>query len=522
MTGGFLALALLCPSAEPPPPAQPEAGLQKGDELTFTGTVEEAVDRPGNRFRRSQKLEIRVLVLEKSEARADVAVLTLLRRTDDAVAGAVGTITGGAVEKTTPPAARLDLVRVHADGTAHHLLPVGAPPLTFDARTPARTLPTVPLDTFSPFEFGMFPPRPPRSAPDKPWTVASADPNRPAETWQAQGTEPVTGERCALLVMNQQHPNWAKPIGGKSAWHRADAVWVSTLDGAARKVHRVIRHRDGLANEPAAWVEVKYELKDQTRAIARTFDRYRRDVETAFSTAAEVSPFLPDAVKHGPKMFETRLQKIDAYLAESDPSSPYREAVQAVRRQLDAARRGETVSKAAPTPLILSPVAVPKRPAWPEPGQLAPDFTAGSFRLTEARGKPAVLVFFKPGSDTTDLALAVADALRQKYGERVSVVPLAVWANVAAGEKDRDRRKLTVPIFDGAQAETAYGVESVPRFAVIDAAGLVRWTFSGVGAETGHSAREELDRLFTATSPNRAGGITSTPAPGMGTSESRP
>jgi hypothetical protein len=152
-----------------------------------------------------------------------------------------------------------------------------------------------------------------------------------------------------VLVMNQQHPNWEKPIGGKSAWHRADAVWVSTLDGTTRQVQRVVRHRDGLADEIAAWVKVEYALKDQTRAIARTFDRYRRDVETAFATAAEVAPFLPDAVKHGPKFFETRLQKIDDYLKESDASSPYREAVQAVRRQLDAARRGETVSHAAPS-----------------------------------------------------------------------------------------------------------------------------------------------------------------------------
>ena len=100
MTGGFLALALLCPAAPPDP-----TGLAKGDELTFVGTVEEAGDRPGNRFRRAQTLEIRVLVLEKSAAWADVAVLTLLRRTDDAVAGAVGAITGGPAEKAAPPAA---------------------------------------------------------------------------------------------------------------------------------------------------------------------------------------------------------------------------------------------------------------------------------------------------------------------------------------------------------------------------------------------------------------------------------
>lgn len=517
MTGGFLALALLNPAA----PA--DSGLQKGDELTFVGTVAEAVDRPGNRFRRAQTLEIRVLVLEKSESWADVAVLTLLRRTGDRVTGAVAQISGGAPDKAAPPAARLDLVRVHADGSAHHLLPTGLPPLTFDAKTPARTLPPIPLDTFSPFEFGMFPPRPPRSAPEKPWTVASADPNRGPETWQAQGTDAVTGERCALLIVNQQHPNWNNPIGGKSAWHRADAVWVSTLDGAARKVHRVIRHRDGLDAQPAAWVEVSYELKESTRAIARTFARYRRDVETAFAVAAEVAPFLPNADKHGPKFFESKLQKVDAYLDESDAASPYREAVLAVRRQLDAARRGEAVAKAAPiSPLNLSPVAVPKRPNWPEPNQLAPDFTAGKFRLAEARGKPTVLVFFKPGSDTTDLALAVADALHTKYGSRAAVVPLAVWADVGAGIKDRDRLKLTVPIYDGTQADTAYGVESVPRFVVIDARGLVRWTFAGVGAETGHLVKEQVDRLFPTTAPDRAGGTVGTSAPGTATPPPRP
>lgn len=508
---GVLALSLLFPSAAP-------TGLQKGDELTYTGTVDEAVERPGNRFRRSQSLEIRVLVLEVKESWVDVAVLTLLRRTNDAVTGAVGEVTGSAPEKATPPAARLDLVRVHADGSAHHLHPVGPPPLVFDAKTPARTLPVIPLDAFAPFEFGMFPPRPPQSAPDKPWNVASTDPNRPSETWQAQGTEFVTAERCSHLVMNQQHPNWAKPVGGKTAWHRADAVWVSTLDGVARKVHRVIKHRDGIATEPAAWVEVKYQLKDQKPVIRRTFDLYRRDVEIAFAMSAEIAPYLPNAIKHGSKFFASRKENLEAYLNGSDPSSPYREAVQAVCRQLDAARRGETVAKASPISLApigpVGAVPVPKRIAWPEVGQVAPDFTAGKFRLVESRDKPAVLVFFKPGSDTTELALGIADALHRKYDTRAAIIPLAVWGTVAAGEQERDRRKLTVPIYDGTQAETAYGIESVPRFVVIDGSGRVKWTFAGVGAETGYSARQQLDRLFPPSSPNASTGTTRTSGPG--------
>jgi hypothetical protein len=521
VTGGFLALSLLLPCAEPIIPAQPARGvggpaLQKGDEFTFTGTVEEAVERPGNRFCRSHKLEIRVLVLETKDAWVDVAVLTLLRRIDDAVTGAVGTITGGTPEKATPPAARLDLVRIHADGSAHHLHPVGPPPFALDAKTPARTLPAIPLDAFAPFEFGMFPPRPPRSAPDKPWSIASTDPNRPVETWHAQRNEFVTAERCTLLVMNQQHPNWAKPVGGQTSWHRADAVWVSQLDGTARKVHRVIKHRDGISPELAAWVVVEFELKDQTRVIGRTFERYRRDVETAFAVSADVAPFLADAVKYGQKFFEPRLQRLDDYLKDSDISSPYREAVLAVRRQLDAARRGETIVKTPSLPF--TPVgaipAVPKRVAWPEVGQLAPDFTAGPFRLAEGRGKPAVLVFFKPGSNTTELALGIADALNQKYGARAAIVPLAIWGSAAAGEKERDRLKMTVPVYDGTQADTAYGIESVPRFVVIDGGGRVRWTFTGVGAETGYSTRQQLERLLPPNSLNAPTGTTRAPGTG--------
>ena len=508
VTGGILALALLCPAAEPP-------GLAKGDELTLTGTVEEFVERPGVRFRRAQKLEIRVLVLEKKEAWADVAVLTLLRRKGDAVAGAVGVVTGGATDKPAPPGVRLDLLRVHADGSAHHLHPTGPPPLTIDAKTPARTLPPIPLDTFAPFEFGLFPPRAPRSAPDKSWTVASTDPNRSAEVWQAQGTDFVTGEQCVLLVMNQQHANWAKPVGGRSAWLRADAVWVSALDGTARKVHRVIKHRDGSSTDLAAWVEVKYELKDKVPVIGRTFERYRRDVETAFAASADLAPFLADAVKHGPRFFEKRADKLELYLAESDTTSPYREAVLAVLRQLDAARRGESVTAAPIT-------SARKRPAWPELNHPAPDFTAGPFRLSENRGKPVLLAFFKPGSETTDLALAIADAVHEKHGGRVAVVPLAVWGDLAAGQKDRDRRKLSVPVYDGTQADTAYGVESVPRFVVVDGSGTVSWTFVGVGAETGSSIKDKLDRLLTPASPNGAAGTIRVPGPASGPTPPRP
>lgn len=495
MTAGLFALTLAA--------AAPPAGLQTGDEFTFAGSVVEEVHRPAEQFRREHALELRVLVLDGRENWSDAAVLTRLKRTGDAVAGAVPGVTGGTVQDS-PAAVRFDLVRVHADGTVHLLVPDGPPPLKLAADTPVRALPAVPLDTFAPFEFGVFPPQPPRNNAGEPWTVAAG--TRPPETWQATKTDTVNAERCRVFVMNQAHPNWVKPVGGQTAWHRADAVWVSTLDGTARKVHRVIRHRDGKDEQPAAWVEVKYELKNQTRLGGRGLERARRDAELAYAALADAAQSVPDAAKLGPKAFELRLAKLEAQIAETDEASPYREAMLAARRSFEAARRGEVVPAqflpAAPA------VAAPARPAWPEVGQLAPDFKAGTFRLAEHRGKPVVLVFFRPGGETADLSLAVAAALEKRYGPRAMVVPLAVFGDVAAGVKDRDRLKLTIPIRDGSAAVALYGIETAPRFALIDAAGKVRWSFTGVGAETGFLLKEQADGLVTPASPNGAAGTT--------------
>lgn len=485
---GLLAFTLFLPAANPTPL------LQRGDEFTFTGTVTEAIDRPANRFRRSHDLEVRVLVLDRKATWADAAVLTLLRRADDVVNGAAGSVVGpNPVRAPSPPATRLDLVRVHDDGTVHLLVPHGPPPLVFTKDTPARVVPAVPLDSFAPFEFGMFPPRP--RDPTRPWSLASTDPNRPAETWQVLPPEFVTGERCGKLVMAQETADWEKPKGGQTDWQRVDTVWVSTRDGTARKVRRVIQHRDGIGPAPAIRLEVAYELTDRSQHIGRTYDRCRSEIELAYTAGAELALLRPDAARLGPKPFESRLERIDKYLADTGPGTPYREAVLAVRRRLDAARTGDI------TPIVLPVTGLTPaiRPATiPEIGKPAPDFAAGLFQLSASRGSPVVLVFFKPGSETADLSLAVANALAIRYSRRVVVVPLAVYGDPTAGVRDRDRLKLTVPVYDGSAARTAYGVETFPRFLVIDASGVLRWEFRGVGAETGYLVCQELDKLLPA------------------------
>jgi hypothetical protein len=495
-------LLVLAAVASAPAALAAPAGLEKGDLLTFVGGVVEEVRRPGKETRRDHDLELRVFVLERTDRWADVAVLTRLKRAADAVASASGAVTGRAPRKEAPPLIRLDLVRVHADGTAHLLTPTAAMPLALDDKSPARALPVLPIDAFPGWEFGVFPPRPPRDHGGEPWTVAVAA-TRPQQTWQVKESRFFNAERCDNLIMNQMSPDWAKPAGGP-AWHHAEAVWVSTRDGIARRVHRVIRERDGRADAPpAAWVEVKYEFKEQTRLTGRTFDRARRDAEAAWCA------FVDATLRIGAKQFDARLERLDLLIKECDPSSPFREALDAARRALEAARDGDPVRPlVSPSSKVLPPLR-----GWPELGQPAPDISAEGFQLAAHKGKPLVLVFLKPNGETTAPALAVADALAKRYAGRVAVAALVVYGEVEAAARERDRIRLTIPLLPGTSAVFSYGVETVPRFAVIDAGGRLCWTFTGVGAETGYLLREELDRLVSLASPSGPGVITASPGP---------
>jgi hypothetical protein len=209
----------------------------------------------------------------------------------------------------------------------------------------------------------------------------------------------------------------------------------------------------------------------------------------------------------GAKQFETRLDRLDHHIRESE--SLFRGALDAARRALEAARDGDPVRP------VVAPASgtAPARREWPEPGHSAVDFRAGSFHLASKRGKPVVLVFLKPGGETTAPALRVADALTKRYPGRVEVAPLVAFGDLVEAERERNRLKLSVPLFAGGSAAILYGVETVPRFAVIDPAGRVRWTFTGVGAETGFLLKEELDRLVPPASPAAPHGITASPGP---------
>ena len=73
-----------------------------------------------------------------------------------------------------------------------------------------------------------------------------------------------------------------------------------------------------------------------------------------------------------------------------------------------------------------------------------------------------------------------------------------------------------------AAGRTIRVIELPGSFPVVDGAGKVRWTFCGVGAETGYSTREQLERLLAPTAPDTAAGTIRTPGPAPAGSMPRP
>jgi len=318
-----IVLLSLAASPESPPPFRPA----RGEDWTFRGTVTEAIQRLDVRFRRKHDVEVRVFTLESKAEFADFAILTMLRRSDDLVSEALPAVSGTAERSETPPAVRLDLVRTFADGSAVLLLPDARLPLMLNDRTPVTTLPVVPLDAFASFEFGVVPPR----------------------GWSPTAEEFVTGERCVPVSQTRQSPNWTEPRGGQTAVQMTETAWLSPRDGTVRRVHRRIVQRDGFRTDAAVAIETKLEADAQTRILGREFETVRKEIEFAYAHSVELAAQLPLAVKLGSRPFEARLLIIDDYLRLNRASTPYREAVLAIRRRLDAARNGAAAPAAFPT-----------------------------------------------------------------------------------------------------------------------------------------------------------------------------
>jgi hypothetical protein len=266
-------------------------------------------------------------------------------------------------------------------------------------------------------------------------------------------------------------------------------VCVSPTDGLVATFTRTLVRREG--TERVGSVVTTLELQSCVK-LGVKYRETRAEVEAAWAFAAEYDQLRASRAKAD--VLDAHRREVVRFAELRASGTSFRPAVDAVLRKFEANAAPPVTVRAAPPTATVSPTV----------GKPAPDFACadvdkptGRVRLSGVRGKPAVVVFFKPGSETSEDTLTLCEALFRAYGDKVSVIPLSLGGELQAASKQRAALKYGVPVYDGADVREKYAVTSYPQFFVIDGEGTLRWAFdAGIGPEVGKLVKTEVDKLL--------------------------
>jgi hypothetical protein len=445
--------------------------LTRGQELVYRGQYQEEGNGGHLQFNRAYRIETRFFVLDMKPKETELAVLTVLKHRDGRPAGVSGeaVLCSACLER-----GRLDL-RGH-----------------FSVQ---GTQVPVPLDGAPTLECGAFLEVPAgRIAPEQSWELAEA--GRPVQVWRNIGSETVNGVLCLKLLGEQKSEDWDRPRADHAAWRRLDTVWLAPRLGFACRVERRIEHREAAHDKATQWGVLRYELDSALQCPNSLAEDRRREILQTLGFRDQLIPYQNDPTRY-PQQLGVLLKKIEYHL-ENQPPTPYREAVVQVRRQVEAARRGEM-------PLNTHHEASEPPPARAVIGQLAPDFVAtnlsggSSGRPRSWMGKPVLLVFYSPSSPTAPAVLRFAHTLGAKNGNRLAVVGMSISADAATVRKQREELGFPYPVLDAGGLRITYEVETTPKFMLLDSNNVVRGSWVGWGHETPEEIGEELRHWLAPT-----------------------
>jgi peroxiredoxin len=458
-------------SSSPDWPLAPH--LLRGQEFVYSGSFTEESTGLRVQYNRSCRLETRLFVLNTTAREAEVAFFTVI--TPRAVRPGPG------AQPVEPSSIRLELAKIDIRGRTI-VTPLG------DASQ--KRLPPVPLEGPNLLETGaLVEVQSSRVAANRPWQVEEE--GKPDLTWRVVGTEVVNGVTCLKLSGVQQSSDWAEPRADSTAWRRQETVWISPSLGIASRFERLIERREPARRDPTHRSTTTYTLDSQLVYPGRLAEDRQREILLVQNLSEKIKPFLREPEKCGRQPFEEVAAKIAHHLDEH-PATPYRLAMQQVKKRVEAGLRGEAVAGQAEVESSLIPKIVLGKPA--------PDFVVtdlhshASVRLRRVLGQPILMVFYNPNSTQAKDVLQFAQKLAEPQSPGVSVFCFAVTDDINRVLKQREELRLTVPVLSGQGLRLTYAVEATPKLVVLDGAGIVRGAYVGWGRETPSLVCDELDR----------------------------
>ncbi len=448
--------------------------LAPGMELIYLGTYTEEALVPNVQYQRTYRLETILFVMEQAGRKNDVAFMTTLGLRDaqrnKAPPGK------DSPSKDSPSSVRLELATIDAQGRVRGtpdvslLVPIAGPP-----SIECGCLVEAPLAKMSRHQF---------------WEVNEE--GRPPRTWQVAGLEVCNGVTCIKLLGSQQSDDWEQPRADRTAWRRKDTLWLSPQIGVAQRVERVIERRDPARRDPTHRSTVRYDLESRLKYPGRLFEDRRNEILKAKRFYDDARPLLAQPALYR-QQIDPFARKISLYL-DSQAPTPYRKAILCLVSRLDSARRGDTSGEVGgEDPLPKGAVAI---------GHKVPDFVTtdltgkDSARLSRFLGRPVLVFFYNPTTETGKDVLRFARNLAAKHGNNLGIMAMAVTGDVELVRKQHIDLQLPFPILDGRGLHLTFGVDATPRLVLIDGAGVVRLAGTGWGFQVSQEITKELNRCL--------------------------
>jgi hypothetical protein len=345
-------------------------------------------------------------------------------------------------------------------------------------------------------ELSMLPNLPDNWMQDGKWDTPEF--GRPFRHSKLELIEPLRGARCHLISTQQQSEDWGDTVRGRMTWRIQENIWYSTAHGFSMKMERIFERKDANTSEVTFRTKLNYEHTGQLRYSGRAYDERREEITMAKTLDEDYEKIVDELSKNGPSGFSRILGRIDYYTESQRPlgeSLLYREALHSLKRKAEAAIKGHLA---------------PSRPQWVETpsGPLTVnkpiiDFEAENlmssarenWRLSQAKGKPIVLVYYQPHAGTAEAVLKAGEFLRQDFRARVRIVGMAIGDPIAA-RKQGDNVPVNFPIINATDLRKAQGIESTPTIVLVDGEGVIRKISVGWGDESLGLLREELGKLI--------------------------
>jgi peroxiredoxin len=436
--------------------------LFPGLELVYSGSFNEEALIPGVKSERSYKLDATLFVLEARQDGWQAAFLTAL------------SLRGPKNGPTPPTSVRLELGNVdkkgRIKGKVNLAIPLSGPP-TIESGA-ILELPAVLVRR------------------NNPWFITEV--GRPPWRWEILGSEMCNGTSCLKLFGEQLSEDWDRPRADQTAWRRRDTVWLAPQLGVAYRVERVIERRDPARRDPTHRLTVRYDLESRIKYPGKFFDDRQNEIDKALKFRDEAEVLLSQAAPN-PLQVEALQNRIKRHL-ETGPT-PYRLAITYLETRLESARRGE-----------LNPVHVNEEEPLTMPaakvGERVPDFlctdltTKDSVRLYRKLGKPILVVFYNPATETGKQVLDFCEGMNDRYKANLSILPMAVTDDPALACRQHAERKLAFPILDGRGLHRTFGVDATPRFVVLDKDGILRAACTGWSQGNARDIDSEIRRCM--------------------------